>query len=345
MRHFSFFLLMFSFLLLSVNLVQAEEKKVIKAVEYIAQSETNGVVIIEIADNNVTPVLSQIGGKSPRIVLDFKETRYRTSNKVNIDQPALASSIRFGLHNKPLKTRMVIDLSGSCKLKKPEVKRVEKGFEVDLQCQENKEAISLPKDVVGDKKSQVSVAEEVAEEKQEKAVEEKAEVKPAKDLATVIPDVNKPVSGKNVEKAAEEAVETLILEPEEGAVVSSSAKEEKQFDLSEIAFSRLEEKDEEVVLFYLDGFNPPVVSAVEKDILQVVCEFKNTTLSSGVHRLIETYGIYIKEITSSVQEGDGSLKVVLDLAADNDYDLQQTFYKNDNVFSLVITKAKQSTEQ
>ncbi len=394
MRHFSFFLLIFVLLLVSLTLVQAEEKRVIQGVEYLAQSETKGSVHIKISDNDVTPLYSHLGGKFPRIVFDFKETVYETANKINVVQPALLSAIRFGLHKDPLKTRVVMDLSGICRLEKPTIGKNESGFEIFLNCQpdvdtatQTKEAVtgkltaatgagqgqndvsaSVPRDSSEKKKEEmVSVKEQIenqditaekggspspveknsqdSDEIQSVTVSEKNVVDVAhasvdeKVVTSIVPADSKPAGEKARESQAAEA------KGAESVISSSPVVEEKKFELTEIAFSRLEDKDEEIVLFYLDGFKPPVISALEEGRLLVVCDFKNTRLHQSVGPTIPTYGNYIEKITTVVSEKGDSLKVTLELAPENDYDLRQTFYKTDNVFSLVVTKADQLVKE
>jgi hypothetical protein len=38
------------------------------------------------------------------------------------------------------------------------------------------------------------------------------------------------------------------------------------------------------------------------------------------------------------QNGKDKIRVVLDLAQDRDYDLQQVFFKNDNLFVLIVNE-------
>lgn len=92
----------------------------------------------------------------------------------------------------------------------------------------------------------------------------------------------------------------------------------------------------EMVFFHLNGFFPPNVSAVESDSPQVVCEFLNMTKVAKIKPVIEARGAYVQKIETTAGKDPKKIKVVLTLAPHRDYDLRQVFFKEDNLFVLVV---------
>jgi len=94
----------------------------------------------------------------------------------------------------------------------------------------------------------------------------------------------------------------------------------------------------EMVIFRLNGFYPPTVSAIEKDTPQVLCDFMDMELGYGVDELIVANGVFVERIHVARHENPDKVRAVLDLPPDRDYDLQQVFFKNDNLFVLIVNE-------
>ena len=92
----------------------------------------------------------------------------------------------------------------------------------------------------------------------------------------------------------------------------------------------------EMVLFKLSEFHPPVVFGIEEGVPRVVCDFKNTTAATGVSNRIKADGRYVRSIRVGRHRNPDKIRVVLDLEPDNNYDLQQVFFKDDNLFVIII---------
>ncbi len=93
-----------------------------------------------------------------------------------------------------------------------------------------------------------------------------------------------------------------------------------------------------MVLFHLTVFHPPTVSAVEKDNPRVLCDFVGMELGKGVEETILAKGKYIERISTSKQGKPDKIRVVLNLTPNRNYDLQQVFFKNDNLFVLIVNE-------
>lgn len=92
----------------------------------------------------------------------------------------------------------------------------------------------------------------------------------------------------------------------------------------------------EMVLFKLNGFFPPAVHGVEEGIPKVVCEFNNIKLSGTSQKLIRTSGKYVTSIRTTNTKKQEKIQVVIDLKPNNSYDLQQVFFKDDNLFVIIV---------
>lgn len=95
-----------------------------------------------------------------------------------------------------------------------------------------------------------------------------------------------------------------------------------------------------MVLFKLNGFHPPAVHGVEEGIPRVICDFNNTKLVDGTKNLIKTDGKFVRAIRTSKTKKPQKVRVVIDLEPNRNYDLQQVFFKEDNLFVLIVNTVK-----
>lgn len=92
----------------------------------------------------------------------------------------------------------------------------------------------------------------------------------------------------------------------------------------------------EMIMFKLNGFHPPAVHGVEEGIPRVICDFNNTKLGSAAKKQIKTNGQHVKVIRTSVTKKPEKVRVVIDLEPNRSYDLQQVFFKDDNLFVIIV---------
>ena len=83
-------------------------------------------------------------------------------------------------------------------------------------------------------------------------------------------------------------------------------------------------------------FKPPTVSAIEQEKPRVACDFPATHLGAKVQEVISAKGKYIERIDIARNQDTGTVRVILELSPDRDYDLRQVFFKNDNLFVLIV---------
>jgi hypothetical protein len=75
----------------------------------------------------------------------------------------------------------------------------------------------------------------------------------------------------------------------------------------------------------------------------VVCDFKNTAAAKNIPDSMSTKGKFIQKVRIGRETAEKKVRVVLDLTPNYSYDLQQVFFKDDNIFVIIInTLAKAS---
>ena len=89
-------------------------------------------------------------------------------------------------------------------------------------------------------------------------------------------------------------------------------------------------------MFKLNGFHPPAVHGVEEGIPRVICDFNNAKLGSATKKQIKANGQHVKVIRTSVTKKPEKVRVVIDLEPNRSYDLQQVFFKDDNLFVIIV---------
>ena len=99
-----------------------------------------------------------------------------------------------------------------------------------------------------------------------------------------------------------------------------------------------------MVLFRLNKFSPPIVSVIEKEKPRVLCDFMKMNMDPGVQSIIDANGKYVERIRAARHNDPKKVRVVLDLLPDRDYDLQQVFFRNDNLFVLIVNELSPDQE-
>ncbi|OQX17914.1 MAG: hypothetical protein BWK76_09160 [Desulfobulbaceae bacterium A2] len=94
----------------------------------------------------------------------------------------------------------------------------------------------------------------------------------------------------------------------------------------------------EMILFYLNEFYPPIVFGVEQGLPKVICDFMNTKSAPEVGSQIEAKGKHVEHIRVAQHQNPDKLRVVIDLAPGSNYDLQQVFFKEDNIFVIIVNQ-------
>ena len=178
--------------------------------------------------------------------------------------------------------------------------------------------------------------------------QEKTSIVPPEPSAPVLTVTQPP--GEEVVPAKQET-EAKQPEPELSDTQSASQQEEEQAPdpaeapetdkssgppvLNSITFDNSTNRGE-MVLFKLNDFQPPIVFGVEEGLPRVVCDFKGAEAAHDVPNVIKTDGKYVHTIRIGRETTPKKVRVVLDLTSSKNYDLQQVFFKDDNLFVIII---------
>ena len=171
---------------------------------------------------------------------------------------------------------------------------------------------------------------------------------PAADMAKPTPAAQEKQEDKKVEAAStepppvpgEQKVPAKTEEPEKTAKgKTETAKTAESPQLEYVKFDASSPKGE-MVLFKLNGFHPPAVHGVEEGTPRVICDFNNTKLVDTTKNLIKTDGKFVKAIRTSRTKKPERVRVVVELEPNRSYDLQQVFFKEDNLFVLIVNTVK-----
>ena len=96
----------------------------------------------------------------------------------------------------------------------------------------------------------------------------------------------------------------------------------------------------------MNGFYPPELFALKGEPPRVVCDFLNTELGYMPNRLIDTKGILIQSIRVGVHSSPNpKIRVVLDLAPNQNYDIQQKFFQKESIFLITVCPGKARSKQ
>ncbi len=135
----------------------------------------------------------------------------------------------------------------------------------------------------------------------------------------------------------EKTVPPVFATKESPAESSVPAISDTEPQLLDVSFDDSSHKGE-MILFRLNDFYPPIVTALEKDKPRVLCDFMDMKLGAEVNKNITANGKFVERIRTASHHDPEKIRVVLDLLPDRDYDLQQVFFKNDNLFVLIVNE-------
>ncbi len=266
-------------------------------IRFEAVSENEDRVIFRLSQP-VEPHSFPMKDGSPRMVFDFSGTNAAKRIRNSIEtKGALVQRIRVGIHED--KTRVVLDLAPG---------RQVKSF---------KEGGSILTVVVHDARMQPEPRKTVAAAPPTAAIwsptgEKAVEMKPAvRQTSPVLPVKEQPQAKPSTASAAPDTV------------------------LSTVIFDKNSNRGE-MVMFRLNKFHPPVVFGLEEKKPRVVCDFQDTAAGERLPESVPADGKHVKGIRIERDEAGHKIRVLLDLAPNSSYDLQQVFFKNDNLFVLII---------
>jgi len=278
-------------------------------------------------------------GKQPKVVFDFFGVEPAESIKREIKTDgAFIKRIRTGRHEdvNP-KTRVVLDLQAGIKV----------NFDQQFDGKTNTLVITLSKaDAPAAPKSAATRKTAPAKPSvKEPGIADKEarwqkELKEKQAVAPVAEQKSPPPAAETASKPTAPATTappppTLTDDP--GPIVPKAGKTPKLFS---VEFDNTSERGE-MILFQLNDFYPPVVFGIEEGSPRVVCDFMATEMGQKVLPLIEANGQFVQTIRTAAHHNPEKIRTVIDLRPKNNYDLQQVFFKDEDLFILIVNTLKE----
>lgn len=328
---------------LDMNVWADTRKAVISSVQFSVGSDHNEIVSFKL-DKKVDPSVLNLGGQRPRAVFDFVDTEYEREGEYQISAAGkLVKSVRIGRHNTPeKKTRIVLDLATS------EGITVHQRYDFESQVFELRVSLDQKTNELEIERDDLRKNDAKARKKPDKnSISSFRQTEASKDGHNRNPKGDSAVNTVNIadkestEKGKSVSNKKEIVVPGEslftGISDSTDENRENEFPtIIKISFER-STNDKEMILFKLSGFHPPVVFATEEENLRVVCDFPHGDLGKGVKNEFVTEGKYINRVRAGEHVDPDKVRVVLDLSPKFNYDLKQVFFKEENLFVLVIS--------
>ncbi len=331
------FFLVFVFVFSLALPVYSEDSTIplLEEIRFVKESDTLERIIFKLNGTHI-PKIFAIKGDKPRVVFDFIDVRPSKKVKNSLETKGnLVRKIRVGVHGPPkAKTRVVFDL----------VPKGHYDFDQDFNLQEKSLSISVFH--AGTKGEQETPPAPVVELKKNEKADKTEESVLDQDRLPVTPVVAepqdetrqdaKPIEEGLAEKKSGEQNHAVVLEEEAKTTVTQDSQMPVSGPvLSKVSFDDSSNKGE-MVLFKLNDFHPPLVFGVEEGLPRVVCDFMNARLGSEIEELISSNGQYIDRIRVATHKDPDKIRVVLDLVPNKNYDLQQVFFKEDNLFVIIV---------
>jgi hypothetical protein len=101
--------------------------------------------------------------------------------------------------------------------------------------------------------------------------------------------------------------------------------------------------ESETVLFRLNHFYPPLVFGIEKGEPRVVCDFFDAEIDENIPPEIEAGGQFVDRIMVTKEADPDKVRVELVLMPNRNYDLQQLFFKEDNLFVVIVKELQEDS--
>ncbi len=285
--------------------------KRIQSIQYTQGADGQETLIFR-ANAPLQTKIFTISGDKPRLVIDLPGCDYDGKSQFQPQGSRLSHSIRVGVHGTPSKkVRVVVDLKTNQQI-----------FYTTTT----------------DSADQLQVHFSAKNKGRAKAyATEKKEAAPANIKKQSVQTETTPV-----EKTAQKKQEPPEAEQSSPPKASLSEKPEAAISaekptILEIAFDGSSPQGE-VVLFHLNGFHPPAVSALEQKQPKVVCDFHKIVLGKKVQENIQADGKYVRKIQTLRNQENGFVTVELELSPDRNYDLQQLYFKDKALFMLIVNE-------
>jgi hypothetical protein len=285
-------------------------------------------VVVDLAPNEKYQHKQHFDGQDKTLVVNVFSTSEGTSHKEKGKKEVTADAAKGPDTQKPVPTVSKEPEQPSAATESKGVGKASEKTASSTMEPENTTVTSLPPEIsIAGKETEKSIPEVMGAKpavgKEEKAAPKEETQKVGKD-EKVAARVETPAVGKE-EKAA-----STVEIPEKKSVGKKT-----EPSLSNVTFENTSTKGE-MVLFKLNGFHPPTVFGIEKGDPKVVCDFPNARLEENVREVIRCDGKFVESIRVTKQTKPNKIRAVLNLVPNKNYDLQQVFFKEDNLFVIIV---------
>jgi AMIN domain len=121
-----------------------------------------------------------------------------------------------------------------------------------------------------------------------------------------------------------------LLSPK-ASVISGSSK--KILDIE----SDIKSTTAEMITIVLTGLFPPEAQVIEGKTPKIICDFPDVLMEKTIKRVIAINGRYIVQVRTGIHPPpEPKSRVVIDLAPNRDYEVEQLFYEQNNRYSMII---------
>ncbi len=343
------------FLVILHAIAWAAEKPTLEDIEFNTPSSNEERITFKL-NGTYIPKIFAIKGKKPRVVFDFPDTQTaRTLNNIIKTNGKFIKQIRIGIHKgKNPKTRVVLDLipdkdinfnqnfdqkknaltvsvyyagTEPSKPEKPATKP-----KVKAEPKKSAVGVPVPPPVKVEQPAQASVP--APPQPQEQPVPPPKVVEKTTPPARQAAVQKKPVSPPPVARKPSAPVRQPEIQHNK-PVERPQPKGNEPPTLRSVKFDNSSNRGE-MIQFKLNDFYPPIVFGIEEGLPRVVCDFKDTRADASLKETIKTNGRYVKAIRIGRHKNPSKIRVVIDLEPNNNYDLQQVFFKEDNLFVIIV---------
>ena len=93
----------------------------------------------------------------------------------------------------------------------------------------------------------------------------------------------------------------------------------------------------EMITIVLTGLFPPGAQVIEGKTPKIICDFPDVLMDKTVKRVIPINGRYVLQVRTGIHPPpESKSRVVIDLAPNHDYEVEQLFYENNNRYAMII---------
>ena len=346
-------LLLFLSLTVLASLTFATDQPMLKAITFAKADQHREEITFDL-NGTYIPKTFAIKGKKPRVVFDF----YGVGQALTLPNTITVGGkyverIRIGRHGGASpKTRVVLDLVPGKKIRfSQNFNRENNTLTIVLLPDSPQEEPALAESVAGDKK-QPTIPEEPRKPTQTstKTQQKKSVGQQKTQPLTKAGKQESPVVHQKEVAAGEQKTSRNLPDTNRNEITRSEAtsspktptlssfpdsKGLKTAVLESVVFDNSSNRGE-MIQFTLTDFHPPKVFGIEEGVPRVVCDFTSTKAGKKLATNMKTNGRWVKAIRIGSHQNPDRVRVVIDLAPNNNYDLQQVFFKEENLFVIIV---------